>query len=234
MGASENNSVIEVLKGRSASYRMFARLFLRPLQEEDIDDLVSMDLMARAADLEGTGPLAEGFNDMGRALRKRHTGTRAQLGTDYTMCFDGLESVDEQVAVPYASVFLGTEALLYQEPRAEVYKLFKAEGVGVKAGIDLAEDHLSFELEFLAVLSDRAMASLESSQGGAALRSLGLSQEFITGSILTWIGLLAERANKLLKTRFYRGALKAVRGYLELDLQIIDEIIGLIEDDGRD
>jgi TorA maturation chaperone TorD len=208
---------------------MFARLFLKPLNDQDIEELATADFCARGLRLEGAGLLAEGFNDMGRTLKKRHTGTRSQLATDYTMCFDGMEAVEDLVAVPYASVFLGTEALLYQEPRGKVYKLFREEGIGLKSGVDLPEDHLSFELEFLALLSDRAVAALEKGQTDELLRNLRLSQEFIRDSILTWIGLLAERANRILKTRFYRGVLKAAQGYLTLDIEAIS---GLLEEIG--
>jgi TorA maturation chaperone TorD len=210
---------------------MLARLFFKPLKEEDIEDLAALDFCTRAKELEDTGLLTEGFYDIGRALSKRHTGTRSQLATDFTMCFDGMEAVGDQVAVPYASVFLGTEALLYQEPRHEVYKLFRTEGVGVKSGVDLPEDHLSFELEFLALLSDRATVAVEKGDCDEALRNLRLSHEFIEGSILTWIGLLAERANKILKTRFYRGALKATQGYLHLDTQTIADLRETIDDE---
>ncbi|MDR1712558.1 MAG: molecular chaperone TorD family protein [Coriobacteriales bacterium] len=227
MDASTQQLLIEVLKGRSNSYRMLARLFFKPLSDADLDDLVKADFCARASELDGTGLLAEGFNDMGRALRKRHTGTRSQLATDFTMCFDGMKAIDDLVAVPYASVFLGTEALLYQEPRAEVYKLFQAEGVGLKSGIDLPEDHLSFELEFIALLSDRSAAALDSADTQEALRNLQLARDFIQGSILTWLGQLADRADRILQTRFYRGALKATQGYLDMDLETI---VGLIEE----
>lgn len=230
MDASAVTAIIDVLKGRSSSYRMLARLFFKPLNDQDIEDLVTADFCARSLELEGTGLLAEGFNDMGRALNKRHTGTRSLLATDYTMCFDGMEAVRDLVAVPYASVFLGTEALLYQEPRGKVYKLFREEGISLRSGVDLPEDHLSFELEFLALLSDRVIAALEDGRDDEAVRNLILSDEFIKESILTWIGLLAERANEILKTRFYRGALKATQGYLALDIQTISSLLEEIGD----
>ena len=223
-------SLSDLLEGRVASYRMFSRLFLKPLSDSDIEDLVSMDLISRALDLEGTGLLAEGFNDMGRGLRKRHTGTRQMLATDYTMCFDGVETVGEEVAVPYASIFLGEKALFNQQPRNEVYQLFFIEGVGLKKNIDLPEDHISFELEFLAILSERAFAAFQSDDLDEFRRNLKLSRDFTHNHILSWFGLLAKRAYKILKTRFYRGVIKATEGYLRLDLQIIDELLG---DDGE-
>ncbi len=222
---SSDTTIIEVLRGRADSYRLFSRLFLKPLTDEDIEILASMDLISRAAELGSTGLLAQGFNDMGRGLRKRHTGTRQQLATDFTMCFDGIESIGEEVAVPYASVFLGEKALLNQEPRHKVYKIFIAEGIMLKSTVRLPEDHLSFELEFLAILSDRAVAALETEERSRAQRALELSREFISEHILTWIDLFSDRASKLLKTRFYNGVLQATRGYLELDLEVIDDVL---------
>lgn len=223
--AIADSTIIEVLRGRADSYRMFSRLFLKPLADEDIETLASMDLVSRAEDLDGTGLLAEGFNDMGRGLRKRNTGTRQMLATDFTMCFDGVETVDDEVAVPYASVFLGEKALFNQEPRNEVFKIFRAEGITLRSTVKLPEDHLSFELEFLAILSNRAAIALSEEDVPGARRNLELSRDFIENHILTWIGLLSERAGKVIKTRFYRGVMKATQGYLELDLETIADVL---------
>jgi TorA maturation chaperone TorD len=207
---------------------MFSRLFLKPLSEADIDTIIAADYASLAMRLDDAGLLAEGFTDIGRSLARRHTGTRQELATDYTMCFDGVDTVDEQVAVPYESVFLGDQPLLNQEPRNQVYLTFLAESVSLKGGIDLPEDHLSFELEFLALLSDRAAAALASGNSAEAVRNLQLSRDFINQHILSWYDLLMSRANKMLKTRFYRGVMKATRGYIDLDLSTIEDMLDLI------
>jgi TorA maturation chaperone TorD len=222
-------SVIDILQGRSDSYRMFSRLLLKPLEETDIDDLDTRDFVAVAQELEGTGFLADGFNDMGRFLRKRHTGSRQELSTDYTMCFDGVTSIKGQVATPYASVFLSEKGLLNQESRQEVYTLFLTEGIRLKSGVNLPEDHVSFELEFLAILSDRALEASAAGDTQSVIRTLKLSQNFINEFLLSWYGLLAERALQIVKTRFYRGVIKAVRGYLELDLGTIEGLLEEVE-----
>lgn len=232
--AEDRLYLIDILTGRGNSYRMFSRLFFKPLTTEEIEDLAATDYITIAQSLKEDSPeepnlLAEGFNDMGRDLRKRHTGTRQLLSTDYTMCFDGVDVYEGQVAVPYASVFLGKEELLNQEPQHQVYRIFKSESLGLKSGVDLPEDHLSFELEFLGILSDRAAQALEQDNAQEAIRNLELSRDFIVDNILTWFDLLTERANKILKTRFYRGVLKATKGYLELDLATIEDLIEVIE-----
>ncbi|MDR2106882.1 MAG: molecular chaperone TorD family protein [Coriobacteriales bacterium] len=230
-------NITSVLMGRADSYRMFSRIFLKPLSETDIDDLAAIDFASVVEALGEHGLLSEGFKDMGSVLKKRHSGTRQKLATDFTMCFDGVAALGEQVAVPYASVFLGEKALLYQEPRHKVFKIFQAESISLKSDIKLPEDHLSFELEFLAILSSRILAALEQGNRDEALRNLELSREFINEHILTWLDLLKERADKILTTRFYRGALKATKGYLELDLGMIDDLIEVVRDghdDGHD
>jgi len=140
------------------------------------------------------------------------------LATDYTMCFDGVEAIKDEVAVPYASVFLSEKAILNQEPRHEVYALFKAEGIALKSGINLPEDHLSFELEFLAVLANKAADAVQAGDEPEALRCIQVSASFITEQILSWYDLLRKRALLILKTRFYLGVLKATHGYLQSDL----------------
>ncbi|MDR1088598.1 MAG: molecular chaperone TorD family protein [Coriobacteriales bacterium] len=218
--------ITSVLAEREASYRMLSRLYLKPLSEQDIDELAAVDFVAAAKALEEEGLLSKGFNDMGRALTKRHTGTRQQLATDFTMCFDGVEALEGQVAVPYASVFLSEKALLNQEPRHEVYRLFRSESISLKRGVNLPEDHLSFELEFLAILSQRAGEALAAEDADELVRNLELSRSFINEYILIWFPLFRDRALRILKTRFYRGVLEATEGYLELDLTTID---GLME-----
>ena len=224
MTTSDRQTMLEVLRGRAGNYRMFSRLFLKPLIEQDIDDIVAMNLVTRTQNLEGTGLLAEGFNDMGRGLNRRNTGTRQQLATDFTMCFDGVTTINGEVAVPYASVFLSEEALLYREPRQKVYRLFCAEGIKLNQGVNLPEDHLSFELEFLAILSDRAAKAFEEGDMEKFNHNIELSRTFINEHIFNWYDLFSERAAQMLQTRFYRGLLKATKGYLELDLETIDEL----------
>jgi TorA maturation chaperone TorD len=231
--ADDLGDVATVLRGRADSYRMFSRLFLKPLSEADIEELTGIDYTSVAHELGDRSLLSEGFRDMGSFLKRRHSGTRQQLSTDYTMCFDGVTAVDEQVATPYASVFLGEKALLYQRPRQEVLRVFQAENITLSGTVKIPEDHLSFELEFLAILSDRATAALEQGNSAEALRNLELSRSFINEHILSWFDLLKERAENIVETRFYRGVLKATRGYLDLDLKTLEDLIEVVGD-GRD
>lgn len=205
-----------------------SRLFLKPLSNGDIAEMAQADLIERSRQFDEGSLIQQGFNDMGRALRLRNSGTRQKLATDYTMCFDGISSIDDLVAVPYASVFLSESGLLNQAPRNEVYHLFLSEGVKLKPDINLPEDHISFELEFLAVLSERAQVNFMDHDIDRTIHYLTVSKSFIEENVLTWFAAFVDRAARILKTRFYKGLLKATQGYLDLDLDVLRDLYDVL------
>ena len=224
----ESENLIQTLDNRTSSYRMFSRLFLKPLSEDEVESLANMGLECVAADMDGSDLLAQGFNDMGRGLHRRHTGTVRLLSTDYTMVFDGVRSYDGLVAVPYASIFAGSivgeKAILFQEPRARDLAAYRAQGIQADPDLHLPDDHLSFELSFLADLSERAAQACRAGDAAEALRLVEASATFLADDVLSWYGDFYELALKLVETRFYRGVLKACGGYLQLDAETLAEL----------
>jgi TorA maturation chaperone TorD len=228
--AASTQELIAALTGRTAFYQTLAGLYFKPLTQDQIDTMVEADFYQFAAD----EPLLEvGFNDISRFLRKRNTGTRQMLATDFTMCFGGLETYRNRVATPCASLFLSDEGLLYREPRNKVYAIFKKSALRVKKDLGVPEDHLTFELEFMGILSDRARTALQEGNTAEALENLRLSRSFLLEHILTWFDKLAALANLMVKTRFYRGVLKITEGWMTLDLQMLDDLIDALESDGK-
>jgi TorA maturation chaperone TorD len=216
----------EVLKGRSEFYMTLAVFYFKPLTQEQIDTMAQSDYSAFGA---GEPLIEDGFNDIGRYLRKRHSGTRQQLAVDFTSSFGGAESYEEKRAVPYSSPHLSKEGLLNQESRLEAFLAYKKARLKADPGLSMPDDHLSFELEFLSVLSDRAAEALLEGDREAASDNLRASRDFIENHILAWFPIMAELANKLIETRFYRGVMKVTEGYLKLDLRTIDDLVAEID-----
>lgn len=221
------------MEERTASYRLFSRLFLRPLTAEDVEALAAEELECKALALEGSDELAAGFNDMGRGLHRRHTGTQKLLATDFTMTFDGVAALRDERAVPYASVFIGAKtgdrAELFQAPRKADKAAYGREGIAVDASLGLPDDHLSFELSFMADMADKTAAALREGDDAEVLRLLEVADEFRSKHILSWYGLFRDLALQLVKTRFYRGVLRAAGGYLELDGDLTAEVRAALE-----
>ncbi|MCL1847525.1 MAG: molecular chaperone TorD family protein [Coriobacteriia bacterium] len=215
------DALTQVLQGRREFYLALAGFYFKPLTQEQIDTMAQTDYSQFGL---GEPLLDEGFNDITRVLRKRHTGTRQMLAIDFTSSFGGSATFEGKTAVPYASVFLSDKGLLSQQPRAEVFRVFKRNLLRV-TDTNTPDDHLSFLLEFLAVMSDHTIEALQENRGEDARSCLEESRDFITNHILSWFDYFAETANKLIEARFYRGVLKITKGYLLMDLQTIEDLL---------
>ncbi|MBR2789183.1 MAG: molecular chaperone TorD family protein [Eggerthellaceae bacterium] len=233
----ESGSLNEVFDNRTNSYRLFSRLFLKPLSAEEVEALAGMELEKTTADMP-EGLLAQGMNDMGRGLHRRHTGTQRLLSTDWTMVFDGVRSYDGNVATPYASIFAGSitgeNAILFQEPRAHDLKVYRAEGILADPDLHLPEDHLSFELSFMADTSERMAAAVAAGNVAEALRLIDVSEDFRANHILSWYPQFFDLAMKMVETRFYRGVLRATFGFLQLDGGTLAEPKAMLSGEGEE
>ena len=236
-GWQNMENLSEVFENRTSSYRLFSRLFLEPLTDDEVEALAGMELEKAAADMP-EGLLASGFNDMGRGLHRRHTGTVRLLSTDWTMAFDGVRSYEGLVATPFASIFagsiIGENAILFQEPRTNDLRVYRAEGVLADPDLHLPEDHLSFELSFMADMSERMAAALAAGNAAEALRLIDVSEDFRANHILAWYPQFFDLATKLVETRFYRGVLRATYGYLELDGETLSELRAALVGEGEE
>ena len=214
-----------VLESRAMFYETLAALYFMPLKQEQIDSMAAADFSAYA-DLNED--FAAGVNDITRYLRKRNTGTRAEMAVDFTSTFAGTQQWEGKSAVPYKSVFTSKEGLLYQEGYRDVFRAFKSECVKKREGLDWPDDHLSFMCEFMALLSRRTATALTAGNAAEALRELQVSRDFLDQNILSWYDQLAERALLLLKTRFYKGVLKITKGFFTLDRETLDDLIDVV------
>lgn len=111
-----------VLAERSAFYMMLAGLYYRPLTQEQIDRMAEQDFSAYET---GEKLLDEGFDDIRRVLRKRHTGTRSILATEWTGTFGGAEAYKGRYCVPEASLFLDGTGLTYGPARNEASRVYR-------------------------------------------------------------------------------------------------------------
>lgn len=225
MAEKPDTELIAVCEGRQDLYNMLAGLYFAPLSEEQIEVMAQTDYRAYGA---GNSLMEAGFNDITRFLRKRHSGTRQMLSVDFTGCFDGTTSLKGKVAVPYASVFLSDSGLLNREPRNQALRAYAEEHLTV-TNRAIPADHLSFELEFMGVLSQRIAAAAQAAEIETAQALVRQSQTFLRDHILSWFPPFEDLAARILQTRFYRGVLRVTEGFLQLDEQVLEELSDALE-----
>lgn len=226
--AEEDRAFCEALEGRAAFYETLASLYFKPLTQQQIDAMGAADFSPYAGLNER---FAAGVNDITRYLRKRNTGTRQDLAVDFTSAFAGTKVYEGRSAVPYESVFTSEEGLLYQESYREVYKAYRHACIVKAEGLDYPDDHLSFMCQFLAMMSRRVERAVVEGKWVQVEKGLQTSLDFLDAHIVPWFGDFIDVAEKILKTRFYRGVLELSQGFFELDRQTLVDMLD--EAEGR-
>lgn len=225
---TDMDEIVIALGNRSRFYRTLSKLYYSPFSQEELDAIDSADLRDLAKN-EGNPSMAEGFNDMYRYLRRRNTGTREDLNADFTRCFMGSATYKGLTCMPYASLFLSSDALLMGTPRKEVHQIYKQQCIKLEEGIDLPEDHLSFECEFMAIVGERSAQELECGKTDKAIEQLLLQKDFLEKHILSWVSRFFNLSVELTRTRFYQGVVKMTKGFLSDEPDTIDFLISELD-----
>ena len=138
-----------------------------------------------------------------------------------------------RAALPYESAHdeEGGEQMLMGKARARVYNVFKKHALRLGQSLNLPEDHLSFECDFMAVLAERTKERLAEGDDAEALRLLTTQRSFLARHIASWYPRFAQLALSLSKERFYHGALEFAQDFFALDANLLDDAIAAVEDE---
>ena len=130
---------------------------------------------------------------------------------------------------PFESVYLSGVHLMMQASRDEVRAAYAAAGCAKSDDYRMPDDHVSLELDFMAVLSSRAAQALRAlatdgagaelpdgtSAEQAAQDSLNAQLSFVDDHLTRWIPQFCEALERQATTDLYRGA-----------AQMLDRLVG--------
>lgn len=137
----------------------------------------------------------------------------------YSDCMALLIGPGKPLAAPWESVYSETnEGLIFQQETVDVRKAYRAFGLQIDKLHHEPDDHVAYELEFVATLCNRAAEALgegrdEDAQGVSAAKDAFLKDHLGTW-VFKWCDLMDEHA----ATDFYRGIALLVRGFVEESL----------------
>lgn len=211
------------LEMRSAFYRFLASIYLKELTEEQIAALGEMDVPEDTSLSAGYGLMKDYITHYPPELN-----IRQNLAVDYASTFLGAGHYEKLIAPPYESVFVSPAHILMQEPRDEVVKVYASEGVRLDPSDDTPEDHIGFELQFMAELLDRQMVAFESEDLDEARRLGNVSLDFLQDHLAKWTPLLCRAIDEHARTDFYKGVSSLTRNFMQDEAEIIPRILEIL------
>lgn len=207
------DEMLEFLDANVDTFTFLSQVFYKELTEEAIAELAE----GQWPENTGNEALDRGYNLLRRYFKFSAGDRRSQLAVEYARIFlaAGVFSQERRSAVPYESVFTSEEHVMMGGTRDDLIDWFIQDGFKVNPDLHEPEDHISFELEYLAHMNAKAAALIRDGRNLDAIKNVKRQRRFIEQHLLNWIGQLQEAAEEYAKTTFYTGMLKVCQGALE-------------------
>ena len=220
---NETSEFAALISNRETLYRFLARLYRIEVDAPLLNDLSEMGFPTECDAPE----LAEGYRMLTAWLRDPGSDPLTDLAVDYARVFLGAGVFEGVVASPYESVYTSKERLIMQEARDQVLAVYNAGGLCLDESAEIPEDHIALELEFLAHLCRETLNVGDNRARVSAL--LREQKEFIERHILNWIPAFCADIEKCASTDFYRALGKITRGFLNMELEILEDFLVFYE-----
>lgn len=207
--------VYSVLK--QAFYVEPSRKFLRALKK---DEIVNSLPFCEDSDL-----IKEGVEEVKKYLGKQDIVREEEfqnLHWDFTRMFIGPHSLP---APPWESSYLNEERLLFQKETLEVRRKYLKYNFVPKNFPHEADDHIGLELDFMGRLSEIAGKKVNNMEITDVIELLEDQKAFLKEHLLKWVPSFSQDIIKSAESDFYKGMAKILKGFLELDIIAIEELL---------
>lgn len=206
---------------REGLYRFLGRLF-----EREVDQI----LLAQMADVTFPGECSEkeldqGYRLLGRYLQHQGSNSEIDLAVDYARVFLGAGIVGNEAAYPYESVYTSPKRLIMQDARDQVLAAYRAKNLKKTETLDIPEDHIALEFEFMALLCQETQQAVAEQDWSAVSDCLKEQLEFLTAHLLNWVPAFCHDIEKYAGTDFYKAVAKIASAYLRIERNILEDMI---------
>lgn len=221
MSQNDELELVDVLRGRMATYQFLSRMFRVEVDQGLYDTLLAMRFPTNT----GNSLVDEGYRMICGYLSTASETVLTDLAVDYVRAFIGAGNDGFSAAYPFESVYTSPKRLMMQDARDEVLVLYRAAGLEKKEDWKEGEDHIALELEFEQILTERAIEALEQGDEAACAKLLLQQRNFLEDHLVAWYPMMAEDMQKFPRTDFYKGLGKLTEGFLQNDLEFLYEVL---------
>lgn len=216
----------------AGTYRFLSQALYKELTVQAIEELASAEWPTET----GNAVLDEGYAKLKRYFAFGVPDRREQLAVEYARIFlaAGVFNKEVRTAIPYESVFTSEEHVMMGDARDAVVAVFREDGFMVNPSLHEPEDHVSFLLEYLQVMSERAVKLCQEGDVEGLARNVARQRSFIGEHLLNWLPLLAEIAQEYATLTFYPGVLLVAQGTLEQACGCLDDIAAALRSSDGD
>lgn len=229
MSLMNKSDLFKFLKGRETMYSFLGRMCEKEIDEQSLEDLLARkELFTKFKSIsELDADVKEGFEELYSYLIRLRGGKLSEamleLAVDYANLFLGVgHARGKGIAHPSESTYMVGH--LYHDAVDQVFEAYLGEDLIKSPHFKEPEDHIALELYFMAHLCKKAIMSLNSEKRQDFLKYLNMQKTFLVEHLLKWAPSFAEDIVKNANTLFYKALGKMMKGFLNMEKKIIDEL----------
>jgi len=215
MGQMSEN--ILLMDNRVYMYRLLGRIY-----KEEVDQTLLNQLKMLRFNECDEGELSEGYRQFEAYFHQTHLDPLSDLAVDYARVFLGAGIFEGTVADPYESVYTSSKRLIMQDARDEVLAMYREFGLDKDEKLNIPEDHISLEFEFMVYLCQACKEALQNGEYDKAEVLVQTQADFLKKHLLNWIPQFCDDILKCSQTEFYKAVAKLTRGYLHLEEEMLE------------
>jgi anaerobic sulfite reductase subunit A len=222
-----NEYFAEILYARQTMYRFLSGIFMKELDDAAIDSLKKGNLNSPIGDEnEDYASMQNGCDMINDFLKGERLNVKLDLAVDYARVFLGAGVVrTTNTAFPYESVYTGKERMIMQDARDQVVAIYRENGLDVPKGLDIPEDHLGYEFDFMAHLCGKCVEFAESEDLDLLVTTLKVQADFINKHLLNWLPGFCNDVRKFAETDFYKGIAYVTESFVQIDLNVLSDLL---------
>ncbi len=213
--------IAQLAANRAGLYGLLARLYESEVDAELLAQMAGAELGVETGEPE----LGDGYRMLSDYLAHLGPNAVTDLAVDYARVLLGAGIIGDRAAYPYESVYTSPDHLIMQDARDEVLALYREEGLDKSEELDVPEDHVGLELEFMAHLCRKTQEALLQNDGSAAAAAVAKQKAFLEGHLLRWVPAFCSDILTYAETDFYKAIARITRGYLQMEQALIGELI---------
>lgn len=215
---SQMSENIILMENRAYMYRLLGRIY-----QEEVDEALYQQLSTLRFNSEcDEGELSKGYRAFEVFFQKNTLDPITDLAVDYARVFLGAGIFEGVVADPYESVYTSPERLIMQDARDAVLALYRQFGLDKDEKLNVPEDHIALEFEFMAHLCNRSKEALHQGEYPQAETFIAAQSNFLHTHLLNWVPRFCDDILACTQSDFYRAVAEMTRGYLHLDQEMLE------------
>lgn len=197
---------LSVAQSREATYRFLSSVLFKEM---------TADFWAAAAENPPIqeGVLGEYFASLKdadiEAVRSENAVKHAKL----------LLSASSNPVIPYESPYTSPEHIMRQESWSQVKATFATNGFKLDESLGLPEDHISFELEFMAHMCRREQDLIDAYDAIALAANRATQRAFLTDHLLAWVGAFCDELAWKSQGGFYAGIAEVLNQFMAFEIE---------------